>query len=743
MPTKLQRVVSWLTNTGRTSASQARNDLGLGSAATLAAGTVGAAVMAADTGSEGRTALGLGTAAVANTGTSAGNVVVLDGSARLPAVDGRNLTNLPASGGIARVVNANTTAANDERLNVVASATITDPVSPVEGKGYSVAVVNGTATVGGTGYSVAGTIIERVYHSGSWRTEVYLDSTQAIPASEKGAANGVAPLVGGLVPAENLPVTPDANPLNSLATHRYLRRTGADFASGGLTTVSTIFLLSPRRLPPGRVVNVRLHNGSTGNFRLCLVRPNGSGGVTIVERSADIAGTSGTQTLVAGVDFPQWILDGALQIGVQCQSGAPGLRYDNSIGEGYQFLASTVTLSNTAGGTVFYTVDVAVEEPRRGGATLEWDDFGSLPVGWTNGGSAWAFSPTTRAATSSTAGLTNQLRTGLRYGLDKRTIRWEFTLGSLSSIAAFLTNPVEGGIQSGSLVYVSAADQQIQIYGRYTGANAPTLITSAACTLAANTRYVFEWTKSGRSFTAAVKTLGGTTVATITRTATPWGYSTYPAYGYDQGTMQGAPGVAVIAGSVSVFSFDHRAACMVSPNLYILGDSITEGFSVTDAQKWPALVEASLGSARVAYSGIGGANTAGSLARLAAEISSLRPRNVLIYLGTNPDGSFAANIVTLAYAAQQLGANVYVATVPTSSTNTTAINALAPWIRKVAFDLALTSGGAGTSLITASYTNTDANGNNATDSVHPNSAGHLAMFTRIGVDAPELLVASD
>ena len=41
-----------------------------------------------------RTTLGLGTAAVASTGTSAGNVVVLDGSARLPAVDGSQLTNL-------------------------------------------------------------------------------------------------------------------------------------------------------------------------------------------------------------------------------------------------------------------------------------------------------------------------------------------------------------------------------------------------------------------------------------------------------------------------------------------------------------------------------------------------------------------------------------------------------------------------------------------------------------------------
>ena len=40
--------------------------------------------------------LGLGTAAVLNTGTSAGNAIVLDGSARLPAVDGSQLTGLPS-----------------------------------------------------------------------------------------------------------------------------------------------------------------------------------------------------------------------------------------------------------------------------------------------------------------------------------------------------------------------------------------------------------------------------------------------------------------------------------------------------------------------------------------------------------------------------------------------------------------------------------------------------------------------
>ena len=42
----------------------------------------------------------LGTAAALDVGTSASNVVQLDGSARLPAVDGSQLTNLPSSGGL-------------------------------------------------------------------------------------------------------------------------------------------------------------------------------------------------------------------------------------------------------------------------------------------------------------------------------------------------------------------------------------------------------------------------------------------------------------------------------------------------------------------------------------------------------------------------------------------------------------------------------------------------------------------
>lgn len=66
-------------------------------------------------------------------------------------------------------------ASNGETYHVVASATVTDP-SPVEGKGFSVLVRNGTATVGGTAYSTAGTVIIRTFHSGTWVNHVYRES---------------------------------------------------------------------------------------------------------------------------------------------------------------------------------------------------------------------------------------------------------------------------------------------------------------------------------------------------------------------------------------------------------------------------------------------------------------------------------------------------------------------------------------------------------------------------------------
>jgi hypothetical protein len=69
------------------------------------------------------------------------------------------------------VISSNTTAVIDGAYTLVANATFTDP-TPQEGKGFSVLIRNGIATIGGTTYSTTGTIVWRVFHSGSWTNYV-------------------------------------------------------------------------------------------------------------------------------------------------------------------------------------------------------------------------------------------------------------------------------------------------------------------------------------------------------------------------------------------------------------------------------------------------------------------------------------------------------------------------------------------------------------------------------------------
>lgn len=103
-----------------TSASTARTNLGLGTIATqnsngvsITGGSVtGITDLAVADGGTGasdaataRTNLGLGNAATLTAGTSANNLVQLDGSAKLPAVDGSQLTNLPSASGSGRLLN--------------------------------------------------------------------------------------------------------------------------------------------------------------------------------------------------------------------------------------------------------------------------------------------------------------------------------------------------------------------------------------------------------------------------------------------------------------------------------------------------------------------------------------------------------------------------------------------------------------------------------------------------------------
>lgn len=91
------------------------------------------------------------------------------------------------------VVSASLTAANNRYYVNVASSTYTDP-TPVEGEGFIVFVRNGTATVGGIAFSSAGTLVNRIYHSGSWSNYSIFDpsTTYTNGSILFAATNGIA-----------------------------------------------------------------------------------------------------------------------------------------------------------------------------------------------------------------------------------------------------------------------------------------------------------------------------------------------------------------------------------------------------------------------------------------------------------------------------------------------------------------------------------------------------------------------
>ena len=91
------------------------------------------------------------------------------------------------------VISSNHTAVLDEVYHNVATATYTDP-TPSEGKGFTVLVINGTATVGGTGYSTVGTEITRYFHSGSWYNRVDTTGTAFDPTTAQ---------IGDITPANS------------------------------------------------------------------------------------------------------------------------------------------------------------------------------------------------------------------------------------------------------------------------------------------------------------------------------------------------------------------------------------------------------------------------------------------------------------------------------------------------------------------------------------------------------------
>jgi hypothetical protein len=109
-----------------------------------------------------------------NTDTFLLEIDGVNSEVRYKTVEIATVTDLDTKQNKPIIVSTSITAVLDSEYVMNATSTFTDP-TPTAGKGFTVFVLNGTATVGGVNYSIVGTIIKRFYHSGAWSNEVYFD----------------------------------------------------------------------------------------------------------------------------------------------------------------------------------------------------------------------------------------------------------------------------------------------------------------------------------------------------------------------------------------------------------------------------------------------------------------------------------------------------------------------------------------------------------------------------------------
>jgi hypothetical protein len=178
------------------------------------------------------------------------------------------------------VVSSSQTAVIDEAYTLVATATFTDP-TPVEGKGFSVLIRNGTATIGGTNYSTAGTTIWRVFHSGAWANYV---NQLGLGFTAENSANKQTALSTNAAHYYNAPY------INSLILYRSIDVT---IYSASATTAETI--LGAKLIPSGTFAN-----GDVVEVAFVVRRFNANGTIIPRLRQNTSNSLSGSNLLATG-----------------------------------------------------------------------------------------------------------------------------------------------------------------------------------------------------------------------------------------------------------------------------------------------------------------------------------------------------------------------------------------------------------------------------------------------------------
>lgn len=315
---------------------------------------------------------------------------------------------------------------------------------------------------------------------------------------------------------------------------------------------------------------------------------------------------------------------------------------------------------------------------------------------------------------------------------------WVTFSGASDEIAVFRSPRSPGDGSAGTIVTVTRGTNVIAIRALWNGSSVlPAVATSKTSTLtfAASNPYRIDLERVGTNLTVTVTDTIGLGVDTLTFTGKDGAGNTSAADGW----CYGQPGFAATVGTIDVSRLLFTTA-ISTPSIMIFGDSWPEGTGATaDATAWSYKIVAALGGNGL-VSAVGGSGSGSVLGRIEYELRQFYPRDVLVQIGGNDSGSSATvwqnNITEIAKRVTDCGANLWFGAVGAEVANLNREQVMNPWLRTnypgqvIGFDKALTNGGTGLSA--------DRNASLYYDTLHPNDAGHAAMFAQVKADAPQI-----
>ena len=519
----------------------------------------------------------------------------------------------------------------------------------------------------------------------------------------------------------------------------------------------------------GTVSSVSVNVGSAPvgtTVPICLVTQSGSTFTVLTVFNCVTTATGvNTWTTANGVPANLAAPVGCL-FGFSIPSGSYAIQYAGSGGAGYQSINGVPAAGNTyalyssgAGIGVNLSVNVAqpvynftpvpslsqIQSPPNINAnktTLFSNKFAALPTGAVTVGNAWTVG-SGLVSPSTGQGFGQYISMPQIYAVEKRTYRCQveiLTSGAVIGVGAVLA-PNGRNSAFGSLVTLDSGANTLNIYDNYSGsATAPAVAQSVALgfTMVVGQKYMLQISVNQRAVTALVTDPITATQATVTSGNNSTDTGTYPT----AGTMMDCLAFVNIAGQFRVDSASVLAN-VAHPRLYIVGDSITYGFTVSIAQSWAHMLATACGASAI-VAGRPSEVSAETLTKFTNETPFLLPDTALILIGTNdvtvgtPLATYEATMTSIVAAAYATSKRVVIGLLPQvvstygsqsllNSYNTFLLTL--PVDALLRFDLAMSLNNDGVTQNTALYS----------DGVHPNPSGCIAMYNRVAVDAPWLL----